>query len=69
MPSHPKATGQAGRGAREAQSLMCLPTSHLSRLALKWGSGNRKNIFVSCPLRKKFGRYFIALVRITPAFW
>ena len=24
---------------------------------LKWGSGYRKNIFVSCPFSKKFGKY------------
>lgn len=42
-----------------------LPLSPVS--ALPAPTGNRKNILVSCPLRKKLGRYFMALVRNTAA--
>jgi hypothetical protein len=37
--------------------------------ALKCGSGKRKNIFSSWPLRKKLAMFFIVLARIAAAFW
>ena len=38
-------------------------------LALKCGSGKQKKSFRSCPRRKKFGRYFMELVRSTATLW